>query len=129
MSSHPTACACQQVCRLSSNTPGGRSGSHFSRALCVQVCKHAKVEEKALRCFQREVSILHNASHENIVRFIGACTWRVGARLLGCLPCVLCTLHPHASLQACRGGGEGAALLPAGGGHPAQRMPTTMADV
>lgn len=45
--------------------------------MSLQVCKHARVEEKALRCFQREVSILHNARHDNIVRFIGACTWRV----------------------------------------------------
>ena len=57
-------------------------GIFHGEQVAVKVCKHARVEETALRCFQREVSILHNSHHEHIVRFIGACTWRVSILLI-----------------------------------------------
>ena len=52
--------------------------------MAVKVCKHSQVEQAALRCFQREVSILYNNSHPNILEFIGACTWRVRALTFAC---------------------------------------------
>ena len=45
--------------------------------VAVKVCRKATLNSSAMRQFQKEVAILQNCSHENLVSFIGACTWKV----------------------------------------------------
>ena len=54
-------------------------GVFKNQNVAVKVCKHNCVNKKAMAQFQKEVTILHNCRHPNIVSFIGACTWRVCA--------------------------------------------------
>lgn len=52
-------------------------GVFKDRQVAVKVCKHKQVNKRAMDLFKKEVTILHNCRHPNIVSFIGACTWQV----------------------------------------------------
>ncbi|KAK9809320.1 hypothetical protein WJX73_004419 [Symbiochloris irregularis] len=70
-----------KLCRLGCGAFGTvYRGVFKDRQVAVKVCKHKQVNQRAMSLFRKEVTILHNCRHPNIVSFIGACTWQGGKR-------------------------------------------------
>ncbi len=51
-------------------------GLYKDQTVAVKVCRKANLNASAMRQFQKEVAILQGCRHENLVSFIGACTWK-----------------------------------------------------
>ena len=48
------------------------------QTVAVKVCRQEYVCIRTMKQFQKEVAILNDCSHRNVVEFIGACCWKVG---------------------------------------------------
>lgn len=53
-------------------------GAFQGEPVAVKVCKQQHVTVKAMKSFQKEVAILYGCDHPNVVKFKGACSWKVG---------------------------------------------------
>ena len=52
-------------------------GMYEGIPVAVKVCRQADLRGHSMAQFQKEVAILQGCAHANIVRFVGACTWKV----------------------------------------------------
>ncbi|KAK9813838.1 hypothetical protein WJX73_001349 [Symbiochloris irregularis] len=70
-----------KLCRLGTGTFGTvYRGLYKGCTVAIKVCKHKWVDKRAMDGFTKEVTILYNYRHPNIVSFKGACTWQGGKR-------------------------------------------------